>query len=347
MVKKIKYIVPLLIFFLSLNVKAYNLNTPTSYYYDTSSDSPYYVSTSLDLWWGTNQTTDFYYHSSKIGDFGGATTPRIYRVDYNFVNANLCSGQDLSISGLLGGPGNFFDEQSWEVQIWSNGSPLACSFTRIAGNKIEYKCYGKGGGNLNYYFWEHSFTSNKNYMVGVNRNITYTCDVSNASIVEQSIINSQNIINNQNSNTNKIIQNQDENTQELKDSITSESQPNTNSNINDMNNMVASDTPISDLITMPLTLINAYINGVNSSCSPVNLGNLYGTDLILPCINLEQRLGTNLWHIIDSFFSIFMCYNIAMLFITAFDGITSLRDDFEGLYQPRHADTGYQPKHGG
>lgn len=133
----------------------------------------------------------------------------------------------------------------------------------------------------------------------------------------------------------------------LNDSITSEQSPNTNQDINDMNDMVASDTPISDLITMPLTLINAYINGVNSSCSPINLGNLYGTDLVLPCINLEQRLGSNLWHIIDAFFSIFMCYNIGMLFITAFDGITSLRDDFEGLYQPRHADSGYQPKHGG
>lgn len=134
---------------------------------------------------------------------------------------------------------------------------------------------------------------------------------------------------------------------DLNDTLNDTSQPNTNQDINDMNDMVASDTPISDLITMPLTLINAYINGVNSSCSPVNLGNLYGTDLILPCIDLEQKLGSNLWHIIDSFFTIFMCYNIGMLFVSAFDGITSLRDDFEGLYQPRHADTGYVPKHGG
>ena len=138
-----------------------------------------------------------------------------------------------------------------------------------------------------------------------------------------------------------------DNINNLNDTLNDTSQPNTNQDINDMDNMVASDTPISDLITMPLTLVNAYINGINSSCSSVNLGNLYGTDLILPCINLEQRLGSNLWHTIDSFFSIFMCYNIGMLFITAFDGITSLRDDFEGLYQPRHADTGYKPKHGG
>lgn len=134
---------------------------------------------------------------------------------------------------------------------------------------------------------------------------------------------------------------------DLNDSITSTESPNTNQDIDDMNDMVASDTPISDLITMPLTLFNAYINGINSSCSPFNIGNLYGTDIVFPCLNLQQRLGSNLWSIIDAFFSIFMCYNIGMLFITAFDGLTSLRDDFEGLYQPRHADTGYQPKHGG
>lgn len=134
---------------------------------------------------------------------------------------------------------------------------------------------------------------------------------------------------------------------DLNDTLNDTSQPNTNQDINDMNNMVASDTPISDLITMPLTLVNAYINGINSTCSPVNLGNLYGTDLVLPCINLEQKLGSNLWSKIDILFCIFMCYNIGMLFISAFDGITSLRDDFESLYQPRHADVGYQPRHGG
>ena len=135
--------------------------------------------------------------------------------------------------------------------------------------------------------------------------------------------------------------------QALTDSITSEDSPNTSNELNDLDSSTASDTPISDLITLPITLINVFINGIDSSCSPVNLGNLYGTDLILPCIDIEQRLGSDLWSTIDILFSIFMCYNIGMLFVTAFSGITSLRDDFDSLYQPKHADTGYQPKHGG
>ena len=135
--------------------------------------------------------------------------------------------------------------------------------------------------------------------------------------------------------------------QALTDSLTSEDSPNTSNELNDLDSSTASDTPISDLITLPITLINVFINGIDSSCSPVNLGNLYGTDLIFPCINIEQTIGSDLWSTIDILFSIFMCYNIGMLFVSAFSGITSLRDDFDSLYQPKHADTGYQPKHGG
>ena len=133
----------------------------------------------------------------------------------------------------------------------------------------------------------------------------------------------------------------------LNDTLNSEQSPNTNQDIQDMDDMVASDTPISDLITMPLTLINAYINGIGATCSPVNLGSLLGTNLTIPCINIQQHIGSNLWNIIDILCCIFLCYEIGMLFISAFDGITSLRDDFEGLYQPKHAYTGYVPKHGG
>lgn len=95
--------------------------------------------------------------------------------------------------------------------------------------------------------------------------------------------------------------------------------------------------PISTLILMPLTLINHYVDGFNSSCSSINLGKLYGTDLKLPCINLESKLGSSLWTTIDGLVSIFMIYNICMLFVSAFNDITSLRDTFDSLYVPQHA----------
>lgn len=207
-------------------------------------------------------------------------------------------------------------------------------YIKAPNNAVNYRlCFYDNNKNYISYVFTNNLTEGQNITIPTNaKYIRYTANITTG--MKYSLC----------SNGNQAL---NDSLNDLNDTLNSEDDPNTNQDINDMNDMVASDTPISDLITMPLTLVNAYINGINSTCSPINLGNLYGTDLTLPCINLESRLGSNLWSIIDTFFCIFMCYNIGMLFITAFDGITSLRDDFEGLYQPRHADIGYQPKHGG
>lgn len=94
---------------------------------------------------------------------------------------------------------------------------------------------------------------------------------------------------------------------------------------------ISSDTPISDLLTMPITLVQAYLDGFGGSCSSINLGSLYGTNLIIPCIDLESKLGSGLWTLIDVLFSLFMVYNIAMLVIRIFDDVTSLNDTFKDV----------------
>lgn len=141
--------------------------------------------------------------------------------------------------------------------------------------------------------------------------------------------NTQNIINNNNQNTQSIINNQNSNTEQITNTLTDDE----GVADNDINSLfqeldVSSDTPISDLLTMPITLVQAYMNGVGGSCSAVNLGSLYGTNLIIPCIDLEARLGSGLWNLIDVLFSLFMIYNIAMLIINIFDKVTSLDDTF-------------------
>lgn len=111
-----------------------------------------------------------------------------------------------------------------------------------------------------------------------------------------------------------------------------------NNEIEDLfGDLETSDTPISDLLTMPITLINAYISGMSGTCQSISLGRLYGSNLVIPCINIEEKLGSDLWGIIDILFSLFMIFNLSQLFITAFDGITSLDDDFQTLYGARHA----------
>lgn len=171
----------------------------------------------------------------------------------------------------------------------------------------------------------------------------------NAYYTQQVIITQTNnlstILTNQLTNVNTSLQNQNQAITNLNDSITSTDSPSTsetNNTLDDFSENVASDTPITDLLTMPLTLINAYIGGMNSSCTPYNFGSLLGTNLTMPCINLQQRLGSNIWNIIDVLFSIFMIFNISKLFIGAFNKFTTLKDDFSNMYT-----NDYQPKHGG
>lgn len=142
---------------------------------------------------------------------------------------------------------------------------------------------------------------------------------------------------------------------------------NVNSSINNMNNSLKdesspdveddlfdgistddeSNSPVSDLILMPLTLMNAYVDGFSSTCNSFNLGSLYNHNITLPCIDIEDYLGSNLWALIDIMFSLFLVYNIGLMCVSMYESITSLEDGFRGLYTPRHADTGYTPRHGG
>lgn len=96
----------------------------------------------------------------------------------------------------------------------------------------------------------------------------------------------------------------------------------------------ASNSPISSLLTLPLKLLNNINTGLSGTCSSFNLGSLFGTDLILPCINLEQRLGTFLWGLIDSFFCIFLIYNVGMLAIKIWTDVIMMKDFFSDLYKP-------------
>ena len=124
--------------------------------------------------------------------------------------------------------------------------------------------------------------------------------------------------------------------QQINDSITDDTGV-ADSDLEDLfSEFQESNTPISDLLTMPLTLIQAYIDGMSGTCQDISLGRLYGANLVIPCINIQEYIGSNLWSIIDVLISLFMIYNLSQLFITAFDGITSLNDDFQVLYGARH-----------
>lgn len=108
---------------------------------------------------------------------------------------------------------------------------------------------------------------------------------------------------------------------------------------------VSSDTPISDLITMPLTILNSLVQALDGACSNYTIPFFYNNSITFPCFTISDYLGNTVTNYIDLFICFYMCYNIGMLVISVFEDITSLRDIYDSMYVPKHADTGYQPKH--
>lgn len=121
--------------------------------------------------------------------------------------------------------------------------------------------------------------------------------------------------------------------QETNDTLKDDTVDNSSLNIDDKSADLG-NSPVSDLITLPIKLLTNIYNGFSGSCVSYNLGSLFGTDLIFPCINLESILGSFLWGLIDSLCCIFLIYKIAMLFVSMWTKIITMKDVFSSIYTP-------------
>lgn len=124
--------------------------------------------------------------------------------------------------------------------------------------------------------------------------------------------------------------------QSLTDSLTDDSGVSDNELQDLFGDLQESNSPVSDLLTLPITLLQAYLTGFDSACTTYNLGSLYGTNLTLPCIDIPSYIGNSLWSMIDALCCIYMIYNIAMMFVSVYEAFTSLDDQMQLLYTPQH-----------
>lgn len=129
----------------------------------------------------------------------------------------------------------------------------------------------------------------------------------------------------------------------LEDSITSDEAPET-PDFSDLD--VADDSVISDLVTMPITIAEHILDAFNDTCSNYTIPFFNNTTLTLPCFTIGDYVGDNVVSVIDLAIILFMIYNIAMLAISAFNDLTSLRDSYDSLYVPQHGPHSYEPRHG-
>lgn len=136
---------------------------------------------------------------------------------------------------------------------------------------------------------------------------------------QQNILNKQNEINN---NINDVKNG----VSDINGSINNDNVDDPSSSINSFKDKIATNGVITQLIGLPVTLFTKVLNSVNGTCSTYNLGSLFGTDLILPCVNIQNYLGTTLWSIIDVLISGLFVYSISRKFIKVFESMSSMNE---------------------
>lgn len=124
----------------------------------------------------------------------------------------------------------------------------------------------------------------------------------------------------------QIIKEQTEIIIDVKDTITDDNVDNPSSFIEDMEDLLPSNGVITQLITLPITLYQKVLNSINGTCSQFDLGALYGTHLIMPCINLQTYLGSTLWNTIDLIMSGVFVLVIARKMVKAFNSFTFMKE---------------------
>ena len=291
------------------------------------------------------------------------------KVEFPFSNYTLNSNTIYSFSMTydffvdeFGDNGNFGYQTPELYLLSSNGLTLQSGTIQnfnnylVSGSCINLICTYR----LNFSF---SFTASKSgtiylaipldvpYIVHgfqyVSADVTsYGQNQNNSDIINNNNQNTQNIINNNNQNTQQIINSQNETTEAIENLNDTLQDTNINgssiaSGFADIDTI--SDTPITDLLTLPLILLNKINNSIGTSCSPYTLPfNLWGNGnytITLPCFNGSTYFG-NVWSVIDALFSFFMIYNIGMMVVQFFEKLTSLHDTFDDTYIPQHAKGG-------
>lgn len=102
------------------------------------------------------------------------------------------------------------------------------------------------------------------------------------------------------------------------------------SKINNIKNSGYNNNSISAIVLLPVKVFESAVTGLSSnSCSPINLGSLYNTDLILPCISssdMQTWLSSSVYSLIDILMSFCVILGIRKLVLKIYSTIVYLRE---------------------
>lgn len=162
---------------------------------------------------------------------------------------------------------------------------------------------------------------------------TYQQDYSNYQNLIQSntIINQNQTIINQNQSTNDKLNETNDKLNETNDKLDNLDGTLNNSNIDNPNfeefeQYISDNGVITQLITLPVRLYTQILNNINSSCTPFVLGELFGHNLSMACIEPSNFFGSALWNTIDILGSGLFIYAISKKMIAVFHQFTNLEE---------------------
>lgn len=113
---------------------------------------------------------------------------------------------------------------------------------------------------------------------------------------------------------------------DLNDNITDSNVDSSDSSIDNLKDKIPTNSVISDLLLLPVRFLQNFVNALGSSCSRFSLGSLYGTELFMPCINIESYLGSGIWTTIDLIISGMFVYALRKKFIEIYENLTNLKN---------------------
>lgn len=295
---------------------------------------------------GNTSTITFDYMEN---DFNTAPFPTVKQINYVRYSFSASSNQSLDITNTLDFHfliyGNFKTDFTPPYNVWiqDRGTTKHVYQCQVS-SSIRSNSIGQTAtalypiGYFTTVRCDNVALTSKGFFIFVGDSFTPSASNSTQAISTVSIYphsSNQNVVNAIDENTQA--------TQDVNNSLNDESDADTGSFLEDVNQDY-SNNPVSDLITMPITFLQRLNNNINGSCITWNLGSLLGTNLTMPCINLQQILGSTLYNLIDMAICLFLAYNLGLMCVTIWNNMTSLKDDFDDMYSPRHA---YNGKHTG
>lgn len=113
---------------------------------------------------------------------------------------------------------------------------------------------------------------------------------------------------------------------DIDDTLNDSNVDSSDSTINNLKDKIPTNSVISDLLLLPVRFLQNFVNALGSSCSRFSLGSLYGTELFMPCINIENYLGSGIWTTIDLIISGLFVYSLRKKFIEIYENLTNLKN---------------------